>query len=66
MTQNPVSTILYEYNCKPAFLLHGQLNSAAKPPAGLPSLECRSEQGAAAVLWGLICDPLGLGERAAG
>lgn len=69
MTENLVSSIIYEYNCKPAFLLRDQLNSAAKPPAGSSSLGCRdvpqdhrSEQGAAAVLWGSICDPLGLGE----
>ena len=69
MTQNQVSTIIYEYNCKPAFLLRDQLNSAAKQPSGLPSLErsdmlqdCRSEQGAAATLRGSIRDPLGLGE----
>lgn len=69
MTQNQVSTIIYEYNCKPTFLLRDQLNSTAKQPSGLPSLElgdvlqdCGSEQGAAAMLRALIHDPLGLGE----
>lgn len=72
MIQTQVSAIIYEYNCKPAFLLRDQLNSAAKQPLGLPSLGdrnmlrgCRSEQGAHAMLWGSVHDPLGLGEEAA-
>lgn len=72
MIQNQVSAIIYEYSCKPAFLLRDQLNSTAKQPSGLPSLQRsdmlqdrRSEQGAAAMLWGSIHGPLVLGDKAA-
>jgi len=72
MMQNQLNAIIYEYNCKPAFPLRDELNCSAKQPSGLPSLEGgdvlqdpRSEQVAAATLWGSLQGPLGLGEEAA-